>query len=407
MTSQAVVRRFLIAFLGTSAIVLVVLRTGVLEHAAYLIEKGRLRALSEAVPSDNLMDQINRPNRIIAELATPGVVTIETTRRVELAAIPDVAIGPFLADERNDLRAIHPWMDPDSTAPVEPQRFMEVKETGSGFIFDAQKGYVLTNHHVIADADHIHVRLSDGRRYEGTVVGADRAADLAVLAIPPRRLHELKFGDSGDLGVGDEVFTIGNPFGLEGTFSRGIVSALGRSNLASRHGVSYQGFIQTDAVINPGNSGGPLVNRRGEVVGVNTAIITDSGGYDGVGFAIPSTRVVGLIPQLIRGREIDRGFLGVGTADIRQVRDMANALHWTQDYGVAVRYVERGSPADSVGLRIDDILVEVDGHRIDGTTHLMDVIALIKSGATVSLRYWRNDEFVTSQVTLARRPNGF
>ena len=406
MATRSVVRQFLIAFLGTTIVVFVVLRTELVEQVSYRVEKGRLQALSEAAPSEELLEQINHSNRVIARLVTPAVVQVAVTRKINFSDGGEVAARSGRADGSREIDAVHPWFRGDpAERDAGESRFFEVQELGSGFVFDAEKGYVLTNYHVTAGADSIEVYLADGRRFIAAIVGADPATDLAVLAIPAKRLHQIEFGDSGGLAVGDEVFAIGNPFGLEGTFSRGIVSALGRSNVSIR-GVTYRGFIQTDAVINPGNSGGPLVNRRGQVVGVNTAIATNSGSYDGVGFAIPSARVVGLIPKLLEGGKIVRGFLGVVTANVRDERSTADELDWPHDYGVIVKYVEPDSPAGVAGLRGEDILVEIDGHRIRNVTDLMDLVALIEPGTVSTLGYWRDGDLLTVQVELARRPDG-
>jgi len=251
----------------------------------------------------------------------------------------------------------------------------------------------------------VEVSVSDGRRFDARIVGSDPATDLAVLSIPADRLHEVRFGDSRRLAVGDEVFAIGNPFGLDGTFSRGIISALGRSNVLI-HNVTYAGFIQTDAVINPGNSGGPLVNRRGEVIGVNTAIATDSGRFDGVGFAIPASRVVGLIPQLLQGREIVRGFLGVSTADIREYKELSESLGWFERHGAIVQMVLPGQPAERAGIRLHDILVRINDEPIQSSSNLMDKIALLEPESRVRVTYWRGGTTHETELVLSQRPGG-
>ena len=404
MTGRTVIRQFLVAFLGTVLIVSVLLRTSVPERIAYQIEKGRLRALSEALPSTGQVDQLNHANRVVAELVTPAVVRVAVTREIRVRDAEDLLARSGEANPDFDFEAIHPWLQDEAEGRDDADRAesFEVQETGSGFVFDAQNGHVLTNYHVLDGGDRVDVFLHDGRRFEADVVGVDPATDLAVLAIPPERLHQVEFGDSGALAVGDDVFAIGNPFGLDGTFSRGIVSALGRSTLIRN--VRYQGFIQTDAVINPGNSGGPLVNRRGEVVGVNTAIATDSGRFDGVGFAIPSSRVVGLLPQLLTGERIVRGFLGVATVDVRLDRELADSLGWSEDHGVIVTRVWRDSPAADAGLEVNDVLVEVDGQQVASGTELMDVIALIEPGTTSNVTCWRDGRLAAVEVQIARRP---
>jgi len=402
-------QKFLVAFLCTTIVVFVVLRTGLVEEVSYSIESGRLRALSEAVPSADLVDHFNEPNRVVAELVTPAVVQITTVRTVSLsdslADASDVFATGEATSDSSDSAAIHPRLDKDPANEAGSQTFFEAHELGSGFVFDAKHGYILTNHHVTDGASEIRVHLEDGRRLIARIVGSDAATDLAVLQISADRLHQIEFGDSGSLGVGDDVFAIGNPFGLEGTFSRGIVSALGRSTVMIGN-VAYQGFIQTDAVINPGNSGGPLVNRRGQVVGVNTAIVTHSGEFDGVGFAIPSSRIVRIIPRLIRVHKIVRGFLGVSTVNLRDDRDVVEVLGWDGDYGVVVKYVEPDSPADRAGLRRHDVLIEVDGQHVASVSELFDTIAMIEPGTRAKLVYWREGEKITTDVELVERRGG-
>lgn len=409
MPKRNVVQKFLVAFLCTTTVVFVVLRTELIERVSYSIESGRLRAMSEAVPSADLVDQFNAPNRIVANLVTPAVVQITTVRTISLseslAGASGVSASGEATSDSSDFEALRPRENASNDSETGGQTFFEAHELGSGFIFDAKHGYILTNHHVTDGASEIRVHLDDGRRLIATMVGSDAATDLAVLQISADRLHQVEFGDSGSLGVGDDVFAIGNPFGLEGTFSRGIVSALGRSTVMIRD-VAYQGFIQTDAVINPGNSGGPLVNRRGQVIGVNTAIVTNSGEFDGVGFAIPSSRIVRLIPKLIHEHKIVRGFLGVSTVDLRDDRDVVEVLGWDGDYGVVVKYVEPDSPADQAGLRRHDVLIEVDGQRITSVSELFDTIAMIKPGTSANVVYWREGEQIAADVALVERRSG-
>ncbi len=398
-------------------------RLEVVEHLSYAVEKGRLRAIAERLPTSDQVVDYNEPNRRVAQLVTPAVVHIETIQYISPLGILDFAASERSGKLREGFGDAHPWMQEgnasdegeaaeggslDEGGAVDSRDDMDripvQSGLGSGFIFDAANGFVLTNQHVVAGADRIDVILSDGRRREGIVVGADEATDLAVLQIRASRLHELGLGDSDALGVGDEVFALGNPFGLDGTFSRGIVSAMGRS-IGIRN-VRYQGFIQTDAVINPGNSGGPLVDRRGEVIGVNTAIASDTGSYMGVGFAIPSNRVALLLPHLLKGGEIVRGFLGVATVDVRLNREEAADLGWSRPNGVLIRQVLDNTPVAEAGLRADDILLEVNGTSILNTAVLMDAVAFILPGTEVTLRYFRGGEVHEMAVVVARRPSG-
>jgi serine protease Do len=227
---------------------------------------------------------------------------------------------------------------------------------------------------------------------------------LAVVRIDADRLHAAEFGNSDATEVGDVVFALGNPFRLAGTVSRGIISGKGRHSVAIG-GVVYQGFLQTDAVINPGNSGGPLVNARGEVVGVNTAIATESGHYDGVGFAIPSTRVAEVLPKLVRGEKIERGFLGILPLSVTEDPEQAAELGWTERYGVLVERVVPGTGAEAAGLQVNDIVIRLDGVRMEGRHHLVEAIGQIDPGSVVSLEIWRNAERMTVEADLGVRPD--
>ncbi|NOT01394.1 MAG: PDZ domain-containing protein [Phycisphaerales bacterium] len=392
-------RWFLPAFLFAALAVVAVVQTGIIERVSYLVEKGRIRAMSEALREPGVAETVGYSTRTVAQVVLPAVVQIITTRAMTVGS------GDSSVDDET-FRAAHPWMD-DSPDASDGDDTIEAHELGSGFIVDADRGFIVTNHHVTADAERIDVRLHDGRTIPGRLVGADVASDLAVVAIDADRLHAASFGNSAALAVGDEVFAVGHPFGLDSTFSRGIVSALGRSGIAlGDSGTTYTGFIQTDTLINPGNSGGPLVNTRGEVVGVNTAIATASGHFEGVGFAIPSSRVVALIPDLVEGRAVQRGYLGVGTVDLRDARDAVDELGWTADHGVLIRHVQPEAPAAAAGLQSGDILVSVDGISVESTVALMDRVAAIPPDTTVTVEYFRDGQLSTAIVALARRPDG-
>jgi serine protease Do len=403
MTSRFSYRHFAMVFAGTVLAVLVMIRADVFEHISYAIEKGRLRAISEALPLEEVLRELDEPNRKVAQMVTPAVVHINTFGTINPDETLDAVILQGLRDNGLDVEPTlppgHPSVEDRDRTPRQP--IIVQTGLGSGFVIDGEKGHVLTNYHVIEGADRIEVSLPDGRRYQAQVVGADPETDLAILSIPAERLHTLSFGDSRRVFVGDEVFALGNPFGLDGTFSRGIVSALGRHTQISE--VHYQGFIQTDAVINPGNSGGPLVNRRGEVIGVNTAIATESGSFVGVGFAIPSARIVELLPKLTAGIRVARGFLGVATRGVRTDRDIGEALGWLEDYGVVVQSVVPGSPAADAGLRDGDVLTEFNDERILGFEEFREMVARKEPHSSSTLRYWRDGAFETTEVVLAQR----
>ncbi|HEY6821915.1 MAG TPA: Do family serine endopeptidase [Burkholderiales bacterium] len=248
---------------------------------------------------------------------------------------------------------------------------------GSGVIVDAKSGYVITNHHVVKDAREIVVTLKDNRRLPAKLVGSDAGTDIALLKIESRGLVDVKIGDSDALQVGDFVIAIGNPFGLGQTATSGIVSALGRSGLSVE---GYEHFIQTDASINPGNSGGALVNLKGELIGINSAIIGPSGGNVGIGFAVPSVMVRAVMDQLIRFGEVRRGRLGISMEDV------------AGGEGAKVAEVQPNSPAAQAGLKAGDVVTALNGRPVRGAAELRARLGIVPVGETVELRLQRGKE---------------
>jgi serine protease Do/serine protease DegQ len=246
--------------------------------------------------------------------------------------------------------------------PAPRQRERRVQSAGSGVIVDAAKGYILTNHHVIESADEIEVMLLDNRSLKAKVVGSDPGTDVAVLQVEDtKNLAQLKLGDSGSVQVGDFVVAIGNPFGLQHTVTSGIVSALGRSGINPD---GYEDFIQTDASINPGNSGGALINLRGELIGINSAIFSNSGGNIGIGFAIPVNIAKTIMGQILQFGEVKRGLLGVSISDFNAESAKAFGVEG-QTEGALVQEVVSGSAAEKAGIEVGDVIVSIDGspHR--------------------------------------------
>jgi Do/DeqQ family serine protease len=246
---------------------------------------------------------------------------------------------------------------------------------GSGVVIDARRGYVITNHHVIEDAQEIVVTLKDRRKLTAELVGSDPGTDIALLKVPPEGLTELKLGDSDALEVGDFVVAIGNPFGLGQTVTSGIVSALGRTGL---HIHGYEDFIQTDASINPGNSGGALINLKGELIGINSVIIGPAGGNVGIGFAVPSNMAQSVIDQLAEYGEVRRGRLGVLIQDLTP--ELADSLNLDVTEGAVVTRVEPNSPAEEAGIAAGDVVVAVDGVKVTSTADLRNRIGLVRVG---------------------------
>ncbi|MFA5985394.1 MAG: DegQ family serine endoprotease [Methylococcaceae bacterium] len=268
---------------------------------------------------------------------------------------------------------------------------------GSGVIIDSNQGLVLTNNHVIDKADKITVTLTDGRQLSAELIGTDPEADVAVIQIPAENLSALKIADSSQLKVGDFVVAIGNPFGLGQTVTSGIVSALGRSGLGIE---GYEDFIQTDASINPGNSGGALVNLRGELVGMNTAILAPSGGNVGIGFAIPTNMIMVIKDSLLKHGEVKRGLLGVTTQDLTP--ELVKAFNLETKHGAAISRIESNSSAERAGLEPGDIIVTVNDKAVKSSHDIRNMIGLMQIGDKVNLEYYRGSEKKSVTVTIGK-----
>jgi Do/DeqQ family serine protease len=313
------------------------------------------------------------------EKVTPAVVNISTKTRVRVS-------NPFFDDS-----VFWQFFGLQGS----PREQVE-QSLGSGVIVDAAKGYILTNNHVVGGADDITVTLQDGRNVKGTLVGTDPATDVAVVKINADKLQALPIADSSALRVGDFVVAVGDPFGLGQTVTSGIVSALGRSGLG---GSSYQNFIQTDASINPGNSGGALVNLRGELVGINTMILSPSGGNVGIGFAIPTSLASEVMQQLITHGKVDRGSLGAQTQAITP--NIARMLGLKGNEGAVVTRVLPGSAADRAGLEVGDVVTALNGQTLQNADQLNNALGLLPANSTVTLTVLRNGSSrkVTAQLT--------
>lgn len=312
------------------------------------------------------------------ERTTPAVVNISTTGKV-------VVRDPFFDD---------PFFRRFFDVPQQ-QRERRTTGLGSGVIIDAKNGYVITNSHVIDKAQDIVVTLEDGQRFGAQVIGKDPGADIAVIQIDATNLKEISLGNSDVLRQGDFVVAIGNPFGLGQTVTSGIVSALGRSGLGIE---SYEDFIQTDASINPGNSGGALVNLRGELIGINTAIYGPSGGNVGIGFAIPVNMVKQITEQLIEHGEVKRGRLGFSAQDLTP--ELADAFGIAHNKGIVVARVEADSPADNAGMKVGDVIVSVNGRDVQSSAQVRNEIGLLRIGNRVKIGILRNGKSRTLTATV-------
>ena len=266
---------------------------------------------------------------------------------------------------------------------------------GSGVIVDAENGYLLTNQHVIDEAERITVTLTDRREFEAEVVGADPETDVALLKIEAESLTALPLGDSNELQIGDYVVAIGNPFGLGQTVTAGIVSAVGRSGLSLE---SYEDFIQTDAAINIGNSGGALISLKGELIGINTAIFSGRGGNIGIGFAIPVNMARRIMDQLLAHGEIQRGRIGVQIQDLTP--DLAEALGTSHRRGAVVAQVLPGTPAEGAGIQAGDVIVEMNGEQVVGSSDLRNKVGLLRVGDAVHLTIERDGEPLTIDLAV-------
>jgi serine protease DegS len=316
-------------------------------------------------------------------MAAPAVVNIFTTK-VYRQSVSPIFNDPFFRHLFGDaLRG-------------QTRELME-NSLGSGVIVDS-KGYIVTNNHVIADADQINVVLNDGKRLEARVVGTDPDSDIAVLKVDSNKLPAITVGDSSNLRVGDVVLAIGNPFGVGQTVTMGIVSATGRNQLGI---TNFENFIQTDAAINPGNSGGALIDAHGRLVGINTAIFSKTGGSQGIGFAIPVDMVRGIMKQLVETGKVSRGWLGLGGQDVTAA--LAESFGLKDVQGVLVSNVFRGAAADRAGLRPGDVITMIDDNKVTSAFDIVNAIGTKRPGSEVVIRGWRGEQRLEVRATLDDR----
>ncbi len=341
--------------------------------------------------SKEAIDILSKTGQAMAEVAAavkPAVVNISSTKTIKVSGMQ----SPFFDDP------FFRRFFGDEFGPFQKPREHKQSGLGSGVIVD-KDGYILTNNHVIRDADEIKVKLSDKREFKGKVIGTDPKTDLAVIKIDSNHLPVLKLGDSEKLKVGETVIAIGNPFGLNQTVTSGIVSATGRANVGI---ADYEDFIQTDAPINPGNSGGALVNVRGELVGINTAIFSTSGGYQGIGFAIPSSMAKVVMDNLIKKGKVVRGWLGVSIQPVTP--DLAKQFDIKDDKGALVGDVVEESPAEKAGMQRGDVIIEFDGKEVTDPSSLRNSVAGTPPGKKVALKIMRDGKMQKVDVTIAELP---
>ncbi|OIR04870.1 putative periplasmic serine endoprotease DegP-like precursor [mine drainage metagenome] len=324
--------------------------------------------------------------RHAAKKAMPAVVNIFTSKNTpnnpHQKYLDDPTFRQFFGDQLDDL---------DNQSQPE-------NSLGSGVIV-SDKGLILTNNHVIAAADEIEVALPDGRKMSAKVVGTDPDTDLALIKVDAEHLPAITFASSDTLNVGDVVLAIGNPFGVGQTVTQGIVSALGRNHL----GINiYENFIQTDASINPGNSGGALIDTEGNLVGVNSAIYSRSGGSMGIGFAIPATLAKQVIEQIVTKGNVTRGWIGIEAQDITP--ELAESFKLKEPQGALIAGVLSGGPADKAGLRAGDILLEIEGKRVTDSSSMLNLIAVLKPNKLATIKISRAEKLMSVPILIAKRP---
>ncbi|MDD2706900.1 MAG: DegQ family serine endoprotease [Verrucomicrobiae bacterium] len=341
-----------------------------------MIETGHAQA-----NKNSILNQLSDEFAKAAEKIKPSVVSVRTASEVTVVNPYEFFYGPRGRRRGNQ--------NPRGNSQEVPLGM------GSGIIL--ANGYVLTNNHVIQGADSIYVKLADGRLLKGRVVGADPNSDVAVIKIiNAEKLVAAELGDSDATRVGEWVLAVGNPLGLEQTVTSGIISAKGRSNV---HIANYEDFIQTDAAINPGNSGGPLVNMEGKVIGINTAIASQTGGYQGMGFAIPINMARTIMESLIRDGKVSRAYLGVQMQEVNP--EIAEMLGLKSTHGVIVVHVEPGSPAANAGLQAKDLIIRFNGKQVDSGQRLLSLVKTSPIGQEINLTFIRDGQEKTAKIKLA------
>jgi serine protease Do len=383
------VRILVLLLVAAIPISVLTLQPNWLSQLTYAVEVGQAQVAEEklAVATD-----LSQAFRQVAKAIRPSVVSISSTRRIaasqpriERFKVPQ-GFGSFFDDD-----VFERFFEFQV-----PQRGREQQGLGSGLIV-SDDGYILTNYHVAGEADEVNVTLSDGRQFRAKIVGGDKATDIAVLKIDAQNLKPATLGKSTDLEVGEWVLAMGSPFGLDQTVTAGIISATGRANIGI---TDYEDFVQTDAAINPGNSGGPLVNLRGEVVGINTAIASRSGGYMGVGFAIPSELAGHVMRSIIDQGFVTRGWLGAMIQDLSE--ELAKSFNFDSTDGVLIGDVMADGPAAKAGLKAGDIVVKYNDQAVESANELRNAVAATAPGTEATLEVFRDGQRTTVTVDIGK-----
>jgi len=352
-----------------------------------------LVAAQDAASGSNLLEQTSRAFIQLAKKAMPATVFIKADIAVE--ANPYQQLDPFQDDFfRRFFGGQNPFGMPQQQEP------QTQTASGSGFIVRPD-GYIVTNNHVVKDASKITVVLNDGTELAAVVKGTDPRTDLAVLKVEEKNLPYLEFGNSDELQVGEWVIAIGNPFGLEASLTKGVVSAKGRQDLGI---ASFEDFIQTDAAINPGNSGGPLLNLQSEVVGVNTAILSRTGGYMGIGFSIPSKIAQSIVDQIIEGGTVKRAYLGIVLQQVD--KEIASVAGLEKPEGILISEVIKDSPANKAGLLQGDIILSYNEKPAKSVTKFRNDVALMTPSSEIKLKVMRNKKLVNLNIALGTQTEG-
>jgi serine protease Do len=380
-------------------------RIGALAGLAVVLATGPCGSTAWAGSPPPLSDSATAPARelsqafeAVAAQVKPAVVSVYSEKTVKLRGGDGAT--PFDEDFfRQFFGPGSPGQPKHRPSPHEREYGVPQHGMGSGMIVD-EAGHILTNYHVVSDVDKVKVQLADKRQFDAEVVGTDQKSDMAIIKIKghvPKDLPTVALGDSDALRVGDWVLAIGAPFGLTQTVTAGIISATGRADVGV---ADYEDFLQTDAAINPGNSGGPLVDMHGAVVGINTAIATAIGQYAGVGFAIPSNMAKGVMPTLVKGETVTRGFIGVNIQDITE--ELAAKFQLARTEGALVSQVSAGSPAEKAGLTAGDVIVAYSGKAIADTRELRNLVAATTPGTKAAVTILRDAREKTVTVTVGK-----
>jgi serine protease Do len=343
-------------------------------------------------PATSTARELSNAFRSVARQAVPAVVFITVEKTLD-SRNPSALNNSFEGFGQDFLERFFGRRFSEGQQPRERQQ-----GAGSGFIISPD-GQILTNYHVVGDADRVTVKLNDGREFTAKTIGTDEPSDIAVIKIEAKDLPVLRLGDSDAMEVGDWVIAAGNPFGLTESITVGVISAKGRSRLGI---ADFEDFIQTDAAINPGNSGGPLINLQGEAIGVNTAIASRSGGYMGIGFAIPSNMVKAVKDQLVTNGKVVRGYLGVRIQEL--TRALAQSMHLDTVEGVLVADVSKGSPAAKAGLKRGDVILAFNGRSMTDPGQLRNTVAMSAPGTKVPLQILRDNKKREVTVELGELP---